>query len=73
MDYQMLFNIAMAVVGALGGWMVGRITRALDELDKDVRAMPHQYVSKVDYRSDIQDIKTGLERIYNRLDGKVDK
>ena len=57
MDYQVFFNIAIAVVGAAGGWILNRIYQALDRLDRDVRDMPHLYVSKEDYRRDIYDIK----------------
>lgn len=73
MDYQLLFNIAITVVATMGGWIAGRIMRALDQLDADVRVMPEKYVSKADYRSDIHDIKAMLERIFDKLDGKADK
>ena len=72
-DYQVLFNIVMVLATGMGGWIMGRITRALDQLDGDVRAMPEKYVSKADYRTDLQDIKAGLERIFDKLDGKADK
>lgn len=73
MDYQVLFNFAMVAVAGAAGWILGRITKALDALDADVRAMPSTYVSKVDYRSDIHDVKMALVRIENKLDGKADK
>lgn len=72
-DYQILFNIVMALAAGMGGWIVGRITKTLDQLDKDVREMPDKYVSKVDYRTDLHDIKAMLERIFDKLDGKADK
>ena len=73
MDYQALFNIAITLASFLGGWVLNNITKALDRLDKDVRDMPTSYVSKVDYRSDLHDIKTLLTRIDDKLDGKADK
>lgn len=72
-DWQALFNIAMAVAGGAIGWTLGRLTRTLDMLDRDVRALPEKYVSKEDYRSDLGDIKALLVRIETKLDGKVDK
>jgi len=72
-DYQSLFNIAVIVIGALGGWAMGRITKAIDQLDRDVREMPTNYVSKVDYRNDLHDIKQLLQRIDQKMDGKADK
>ena len=73
MDYQVFFNIAIAVVGAAGGWILNRIYQALDRLDRDVRDMPHLYVSKEDYRRDIYDIKDICKQIFSKLDHKVDK
>jgi predicted RNA-binding protein with EMAP domain len=73
MDYQILFNIAVAVAGFFGGWTLNRIYQAIDRLDSDVRSMPMQYVSRDDYRNDLKDIRDMLGRIFDRLDGKVDK
>lgn len=70
---QLLFNIAIAVAGFFGGWALTRIYQAIDRLDSDVRSMPHLYVSKDDYKTDMQDIKTMLTKIFDRLEGKVDK
>ena len=73
MDYQTLINIAVAVVGFLGGWTLNRIYQAIDRLDSDVRQMPHNYVNRDDYRSDVNEIKNMLGKIFDKLDGKADK
>ena len=73
MDYQILFNIAVAVAGFLGGWTLNRIYQALDRLDADLRQMPHNYVNREDYRSDVTEIKTMLGKIFDKLDNKADK
>ena len=73
MDYQILFNIAVAVAGFLGGWTLNRIYQAIDRLDADLRQMPHNYVNRDDYRSDVTEIKTMLGKIFDKLDGKADK
>lgn len=73
MDYQVLFNIAIGVAAFLGGWVVNNISGAINRLDEDVRNMPHHYVSREDYRSDIRDIKDILGKIFDKLDGKADK
>lgn len=73
MDYQVLFNIAVAVAGFFGGWTLNRIYQAIDRLDQDVRHMPSNYVARDDYRADMADIKAMLGRIFDRLDGKADK
>jgi len=73
MDYQTLFNIAVAVSGFLGGWTLNRIYHAIDRLDNDVRQMPMSYVARDDYRTDLKDIRDMLSKIFDKLDGKADK
>jgi len=73
MDYQVLFNIAVAIAGFFGGWTLNRIYIAIDRLDGDVRSMPHNYISKDDYKADIRDIREMLGKIFDKLDNKADK
>jgi hypothetical protein len=73
MDYQVLFNIAVAIAGFFGGWTLNRIYIAIDRLDGDVRNMPHNYISKDDYKADIRDIRDMLGKIFDKLDNKADK
>jgi len=73
MDYQVFFNAALGLAAFLGGWTLNNITKAIERLDVDVRNMPHNYVSKDDYRSDIKDVKDMLAKIFDKLDTKVDK
>jgi hypothetical protein len=56
-----------------GGWVLNNITKAIERLDTDVRNMPHDYVSKNDYRTDIREIKEMLGKIFDRLETKADK
>jgi len=73
MDYQMLFNIIMGVAAAMGGWIVGRVTKALDQLDLDVRNMPQKYVSREDHNRSTDQIMHKLDLIFDKLDEKADK
>jgi hypothetical protein len=73
MDYQILFNIAVAIAGFFGGWTLNRIYQAIDRLDADVRQMPAHYVARDDYRADMVEIKGMLGKIFDKLDSKVDK
>lgn len=73
MDTQQIINVALGLVAFLGGWVLNNISRAIERLDTDVRAMPVNYVSKDDYRRDIDDIKEMLGKIFDKLDSKVDK
>jgi hypothetical protein len=64
---QVLFNVIIGVAGLFGGWILNNISRAIERLDKDVREMPKVYVTKADYKDDIQYIKTQLDRIFDLI------
>lgn len=70
---QMLFNIIIGVAAFFGGWILNNISRTIERLDKDVRNMPHTYVTQAAYQRDIDDIKQMLSKIFDKLDEKVDK
>ena len=73
MDAQMLFNILVGASGFMGGWILNSISRSIERLDKDVRNMPLTYVTQTHYQRDIDEIKGMLDKIFNKLDEKVDK
>jgi len=73
MDYQVVFNVGIALVGFIGGWMVNRVFVLLDRIDAEMKAIPMQYVSKDDYREDIREVKEMLGAIFKRLESKADK
>jgi hypothetical protein len=70
---QVLFNIIIGIAGLFGGWILNNISRSIERLDKDVRQMPLTYVTRADYRADIEEIKMMLNRINDKLDEKADK
>lgn len=83
-DYQVLFNIAFSMAGFLGGWVLNNLTKAIDRLDKDVREMPHTYVSRDDWKDAMREVRdemrigfdkidTTLGTIFKRLENKEDK
>jgi hypothetical protein len=59
------------------GWMLKVVWDSIRLLQDDVktleRAMHTKYVSKDDYRADIQDIKSMVKAIFDRLERKADK
>jgi len=73
MDSQILFNVAVALAGFFGGWVLNNLTKSIDRLDTDVRAMPHVYVTREDYKDDLRDVKEMLSKIFDKLDAKQDK
>jgi RPA family protein len=73
MDYQVLFNGAVVIASFFGGWTLNTITRSIERLDADVRALPSNYVARIDYREDIRELKEIMNKVFDRLDSKVDK
>lgn len=72
-DYQVMFNFAVAGMFTLGGWVLGRITKTLDQLDSDVRIMPEKYVLKADYIDTLKGLHDKLDKIVEKIDKKMDK
>lgn len=73
MDNQQLFNIVVSVGGFLAVYVFNSTTTKLQKLEDKVNSMPHDYVVKDDYRSDITEVKSILKQIFDKLDGKADK
>lgn len=83
-EYQVLFNVALAVAGFFGGWVLNNMTKAIERIDNDVRDLPHTYVSKEDFkdahremREEMRDgfhkMEATLGAIFKRLERKEDK
>ena len=73
MDNQQLFNIVVSVGGFLAVYVFNSTTAKLQKLEDKINDMPHSYVAKDDYRSDIAEIKSILKQIFEKLDSKQDK
>jgi hypothetical protein len=73
MDNQTLLNLAFGVAGAFGGWILNSLSRSIIRIEDRISEMPLQYVTRDDYRNDINEIKGMLGKIFDKLDNKVDK
>ena len=73
MDFQLFFNIALSIIGAIAGWLFKVLWDAISDLKEDVKEIEKGYVQKDDYRIDIAEIKGMLARIFDKLDLKADK
>lgn len=73
METQALLNIAFSVAGFFGGWVLNNLSRSIIRLEDKLAELPILYVAKDDYKRDIDDIKGMLNRIFDKLDAKVDK
>ena len=74
---QDFVNIIIVVAGADMGWMLKVVWESIKELQQDTQRLEREvhtrYVSKDDYRTDIQELKDMLKAIFERLDRKADK
>ena len=73
METQTIINVAIALAGGFGGWILNSLSRSIIKIEDRLAYMPLLYVTKDDYKTDIAEIKGMLGRIFDRLDNKVDK
>jgi hypothetical protein len=77
METQQLINIVLGTTCSVMGWFARELWAAVKELKTDLSKLredlPRTYVDRNDYRSDMQDIKSMLGKIFDKLDGKQDK
>jgi cell fate (sporulation/competence/biofilm development) regulator YmcA (YheA/YmcA/DUF963 family) len=73
METQVIFNIAVSCAGGLALWVLNEMTRKIQRLEDKIENLPHDYVSKDDYRVDIKEVKDILRQIFDKLDNKQDK
>lgn len=77
MDSQLLVNIILGTAMGVVGWFARELWAAVKELKYDLAKLREEvireFVPRSDYREDMRDVKALLEKIFDRLDTKVDK
>ena len=77
MDWQLIINLAGGAVLTAIGWWCREIWDSIKTLKEDINKieveLPTHYVQKVDINARFDKIDGVLERIFDRLDNKVDK
>jgi uncharacterized coiled-coil DUF342 family protein len=77
MEYQALINSAIGLAFTVAGWFAREMWSAVKELKSDLsklrEELPKTYVARDDYRDDMREIKEMLNKIFDKLDSKVDK
>ena len=77
MDTQYFINTALGLGFSVLGWFARELWSAVKELKVDLSKLredlPKSYVTKNDYRDDINEIKNMLGKIFDKLDNKQDK
>jgi hypothetical protein len=74
---QDLFNYIVGAVLALLGWLGRTLWDAVNSLKEDIKEievdLPTNYVKKTELDSRLYKIETMLDKIFDRLESKVDK
>lgn len=77
MDWQLIINLAGGAVLTAIGWWCREIWDSIKVLKDDIKKieveLPTHYVSKIEINTRLDKIDSVLERIFDRLDNKVDK
>lgn len=73
MDSQTIINVSIGLAGFFGGWVLNSLSKSIIRIEDRIAELPLLYVTKDDYKRDIDEIKSMLVRIFDRLDDKVDK
>lgn len=77
MDTQTLINYAFGLAMAVGGWLAREVWGAVKELRADLHEietnLPREYVLKIDLDKRMEHIEYMFQRIYDKLDTKLDR
>ena len=77
MEPQNLIDTILGVGFAVLGWFARELWAAVKELKADLSKLredlPKSYVARDDYRDDLNEIKSMLGKIFDKLDNKQDK
>jgi len=77
METQALINFGFVLVSGVLGWFAREMWSAVKELKGDLallrEQLPTKYVTKDDFKHDMQRVLDMLDKIWTKLDAKVDK
>jgi hypothetical protein len=77
MDAQDIINVVIGSVLSVLGWFARQLWDAVQTLKKDMKDLevdlPTNYVRKVDLDARFAKFESMLNRIYDKLENKVDK
>lgn len=77
MDWQQIGNILIGVAFSLVGWLGRQLWDSVQKLKDDIKGiqidLPSNYVTKLDMQTQYNKIEVMLNKIFDKLDDKVDK
>ena len=72
---QTLFNLAVALAGALGGWWMKAMWDSMKEMQRDMREiereLPENYVRKDDFKDVVREIRQDMKDGFNKMDATL--
>ena len=77
MDTQTILNGVFAMASGVLGWFLNEMWSAIKELKNDLaklsNELPKEYVSKADFKDDMHELKSMIQKIFDKLDAKMDR
>jgi chaperonin cofactor prefoldin len=77
MDMNLIINIVLGVTLSVGGWFVRQMWDAVQNLKSDIQRieveLPTNYVRKSDLDARFDRLESALDKIFEKLDNKLDK
>ena len=77
MDTQLLIDITLGAVLTVMGWVAKELWNTLREMSREIheirQEMPTKYVMRSDYKDDLNEITSMLNKIFDQLHAKADK
>ena len=77
MEDQQIINVIIGVVLSVLGWFARQLWDAVQDLKRDVKQieveLPTHYLRKDEFENKLDKIESMLEKIFDKLDHKMDK
>jgi predicted RNA-binding protein with EMAP domain len=77
MDTQYLINAALGATIGIAGWLGRQLWDAVQKMKDDIHRLeidlPSHYIRRDEFAESLKELKEMLNKIFDRLDNKVDK
>jgi hypothetical protein len=73
MEVQFIINVILVVAGFIGSMFVKDLVDKVKTLDAEHKSLQDRYVRRDDFKDQLTEIKSMLDKIFDRLETKVDK
>ena len=77
MEFQSIVDVTLLIISGAIGWFAKELWNAVKDLKEDLSILrsdlPKSYVLREDYKQDIRELKEMMNKIFDKLDNKVDR